>query len=477
MKTKQLFKILNLFFCLIALLMLSGYVNAEIYLGTCEGYIRNTETQVVSDARVVMTVNSCSSGCSQETTSESTGYYLSANLNLPKLGIINVYAEKNTALGLEYGIASGTANEFQAAKVDVIICLPPPEPTLVNEPNSHSTSAVLEWTSYADKKKYPVYDEFQMDSRTIVKSNNFGAKSQDVTNLNFSSHTWRVRTCNDYCCSRWISNSFSLGNSPPSNPVLQSQPDTIPETLILGWTSGLDPDRDATYDEYEFEILNGNTRKVTNAISPQNEEVFGCKYYMWRVKTCEKESQHLCSGWSENGFFACGISCPECTTTPTTTAACPTAETTTGMIIAINENECLSISNTSYILSALAPESVTGNKNFNLKVHFSTITDLKDIIFKVKSDSFKFNDFIISNIVRKRAEFNMDGKSNLGLKPGVYNLSLEVFVKGGKIISEPMQIRVKGSNLWIYILLIVIAISIGVYIYIKKRNRQKYEYR
>src|SRR3989338_5519448 len=113
---------------LFLMIFLSVVVSADVYVGTTEGHISNTENELVSGALVRATSDQCVVQCSQETTSDSGGYYVSANLNLPKQGTVTVYAEKMTSLGLEFGTNTGTANDFQAAEVDIVLCLPPPAP-------------------------------------------------------------------------------------------------------------------------------------------------------------------------------------------------------------------------------------------------------------------------------------------------------------------------------------------------------------
>ena len=266
----------------IALFLILSIISGQVYIGTTEGYIYNTEGQKVSGATVTVSVDNCNfaDGCKEVTTSESTGYYIVANLILPKNGPLKVSAQKMTPLGLEFGSASDVANQYQAAYVDVIMCLPPPNPSLTQEPNSHDPFTTLDWTSSADKKGYATYDEFKLDSSPIVKSTNSGGKSMDVTNLAYKKHTWQVRTCNPYCCSAWQSSSFTVGNTKPNKPILTPQSDIGPQTITLLWTSGIDDEADTTYDIYEFGIDGGPNRKtISDAASGQVEDTFGCNFY------------------------------------------------------------------------------------------------------------------------------------------------------------------------------------------------------
>ncbi len=476
-------RVLIIFLSLIIVLI--RMINAEVYMGTCEGYVYNTENQNVSDATVIATVNTCSAGCSRETISEPSGYYMVANLNLPKSSMLTIYAEKNTALGLEYGTSQGTSNEFQAAEINVRICLPPPSPDLVNKTNGHETSATLAWTSYSDKKNYPVYDEFQLDSNALIRSNNYGNKNKDVNGLSFSNHIWRVRTCNNYCCSNWVYDYFTVGNSAPSPPVLSNQADTVPGQIILNWSSGIDSDADLTYDEYEFGIFGQIMEKIIPAKSPITQVVFGCNFYKWRIRTCEKITENLCSIWSEDSFFACGIECAACSPVGITcdsqgSGSTPSAELKNESEKVVNR---YIYENTLYSMFVNSPQYVYNNENFHLKISFSTSIGLKDIIFKVNSSYFKMNDFIISELSQSTAKFNMSGISK-DMRPGTYTLYLDVYLKGFKIISEPVEIQIKerrleipspgGSFPWILIIVILIIIVMAylTYRYLKKRNIQ-----
>ena len=464
------------FIFIIFLFFIISPVKADVYVGTCEGHVYNTEGQLVSSARVVARVDRCIIACSRETSTDANGYYVVANLNLPKLETLTVYAEKMTALGLEFGSNQGTANEYQAALVDVVICLPPPKPDLVDEPNTHNTSVTLEWTSYADKKGYSVYDEFRIDSGAAKRITNFGTRSQDVTNLAFSSHNWQVRTCNPFCCSEWVTDYFNVGNLPPSPPNLTDQLDTVPGKVSLSWQSGIDPDGDETYDEYKFGIIDTSTTKtIIEATSPQEEDVVGCNYYRWQVRTCEKESQHLCSYWSQDGFIACGLECPSCSGN-------------------VGECNCGQIAKQPYSLALSAPSTIKSEDNLTMKVTFGAYTSLENLIFKVNSSEFIFNDFRIAKIDSKKAEFVMVGRQRDNLMPGTYNLILDVYVSNFRAFSEKFSVKVEGALLinikrlvreipkrgnWIWLIIAILIIvsaciaGILIYKYKKKKDLEK----
>jgi hypothetical protein len=465
-------------------------IKADIYQGTCQGHVYYTEGNVVNEATVIGTVNLCIVGCSVTTTTESavynTGYYDMANLNLPKFQTLTVYAEKFNTLynRLEFGSKTGTSNEFQAAIVDVVICLPPDPPTLIPEPNTHNTFAVLEWTSYPDFKGYSTYDDFIIDSQSPQQSPNSGVKSKTVSGLSFAPHTWRVRTCNKnsqgqtLCCSQWKSNTFNVGNLPPTAPVLTDQIDTTPGQVTLNWVSGTDPDGDETIDEYNFGIINSLNRKnLLDAISPQTEDVFSCNFYTWRVRTCEKESQNLCSSWVEDGFIVCGIECPTCGGG----GGCGSGGGGGGGA------SC----QPPYYLHTTTPPSVEEEQEILIKTSFSSTGNLNNLLFKIDSQDFDFNDFLVNKLEGKRADFNITGRLKPGREPGPYNFTLNVFVSNRQVFSEliyinikrPLMIEIKRvaseipkRKFFWPILLILIIFLISVYIYIRikeKRNQEK----
>jgi len=465
----QIFLTLLLIHFLILILIPS--TSADVYVGTTEGYIYNTEGQVVDASDVTVTVNQCIVGCTQSIVSENSGYYVTANLNLPKQGVVTVYAQKMTALGLEFGQANGIANDYQAANVNVVICLPAPQPSLVQEPNTHDTFATLEWASSADLKGYATWDEVRVDSTNYPKNNNPGSKSLDITGLSFSSHTWRVRTCTNFCCSSWVTDTFNVGNTRPNPPTPTPQLDTIPTTIDFTWISGADEDFDETFDEFEYHIIEDNWESTTNAISPISKEVFGCNYYEWRVRTCEKESEQLCSSWATDGFIACGIQCPACTSNCGSGGGDGGGGTT-----------CTAKTKTLVVTNQLTTEQEEAHK---LLISFATSGTSDNIWFKVNSSEFDFSDYPITSLIDSKAKFELIGKPKGKVPPGEYNFTLDVFEGNKKTIEEQMTIKVKKPLLinvkriaqempkrkswWIYSLIVIIILII-LYIYLKNRN-------
>ncbi|MEK6823166.1 MAG: hypothetical protein AABY13_05025, partial [Nanoarchaeota archaeon] len=68
--------------CVLAAVIVYG-----IFTGTTEGYARFMDNTVVVGANITITVSGCSGdGCVRNTTTDSNGYYVVANLNLPASG-------------------------------------------------------------------------------------------------------------------------------------------------------------------------------------------------------------------------------------------------------------------------------------------------------------------------------------------------------------------------------------------------------
>lgn len=271
---------------------------ASIFMGTCEGYIFNVSGGLAVGATVNVTVDGCASqNCWASTASDSGGYYVVANLNLDKYGNVTVYANKSN----QYGVNASSADQFQAAYVNVTMCSAPFPPTLTAQPDIHTTSANLSWASGADPNSLPTYDRYQLDSNTII----FNATSpQYEFGLSYASHTWRVQTCNAGCCSPWASDTFLVYNNPPSKPNLTDQLDTLNSNVTLYWISGVDPDGDPTHDEYQFQ----SNPIISPATSPKNETGLTYQTYTWKVRTCDNLG--ACSDWAIDTFSVINNPCP-----------------------------------------------------------------------------------------------------------------------------------------------------------------------
>jgi len=290
-------KLLALALFCVTIALMTTHGNA-IFLGTCEGYIKNSTGGFVQNAQVNATVSSCSESCKGSALSDVNGYYVIGNLNLPAGGTVTVNAFHAPTSGS--GSNSGIADAFQAASVNITLCRSPSAPTLTPEPDTHGTSATLVWVSGTDPDNLSKYDRYQLDSNSII---NNATSPQSESSLSYASHTWRVQTCNAACCSNWVSDTFLVYNNAPTQPNLTDQPNTINNTVILQWISGTDADNDTTYDHYQFD-----SNPVANATSPRTEANLSFGAHSWRVRTCD--ALGTCSAWAIDTFSIVNNPCP-----------------------------------------------------------------------------------------------------------------------------------------------------------------------
>lgn len=287
---------------LLVLLSSSAYA---IFTGTIEGYVYFLNGSLVnSGAAVNATVASCSgSGCTGNTTTDTNSYYVIANLNLPANGTITAAASKSSHSGSN----TTTANTFMAAYANITICQPPSAPNLTAAVDNHDTNRTLTWTSGVDPNGYPTYGIFQFSSNASVT----GATSpQAVSSLTIgNNYTWRVATCNNVsgngCCSANSTDTFTVSNTAPSAPSLTLEDDTDSTSITFAWTSGVDSDGDATYDEFSLSNTTDfsvNISSSGNATSPVTVSALSTPMaFYWRVRTCDVFG--ACSAYSLDSFL------------------------------------------------------------------------------------------------------------------------------------------------------------------------------
>jgi len=274
----------------IGILILVMQNASAVYIGLTDGYVYNNLGNPVGGAFVEVTVVGCSggygNGCKSNDTTESNGYYVADNLNLPKNGGVSVTASYGTGSGS----ASGTANEYQVAHVNVTICYPPSVPSISDVPDGDNNTIIFSWTSGTDPLGLLKHDDFILDS--IINSS--VTSPQIRTGLSFTSHSWGARTCNNYCCSAWNTDTFTLTCPAPSAPTLTDVPDSHNTTATFSWVSGIDPYGRTTHDEFD---LDGS---ITNpAISPITRIGLGFSNHIWKVRTC---NNYCCSNWVNDTF-------------------------------------------------------------------------------------------------------------------------------------------------------------------------------
>lgn len=182
-----------------------------------------------------------------------------------------------------------------------LTCPAPSAPLITLIPNSHNTSATFIWTSGTDPHGMtPIHDEFTLDSVTT----NPAFSPIPRSGLSFGTHNWAVRTCNALCCGS-NSSSFTIGNSAPSVPT-NTNFTAGNTTTALTWTSGVDPDGDATYDDVAY--TNGTLigSAVTSPANVPTELLI-----KWRVRTCDVLG--ACSAWVDVESVTCAGGATTCT--------------------------------------------------------------------------------------------------------------------------------------------------------------------
>lgn len=277
---------------------------ADIFMGTCEGYVKWANNTVVPGASVSVTVSGCTSppaNCIRNATTGSNGYYVIANLNLPPYGNVSGTAVK----GSNYGTNTAQADAYQAAFMNITLCESPSQAAVVPVADSHDPDITfwLNWTS--GSSPYSTFDQLYWTSSWTNKSS-----PQNKTSLSFAIHTWGARTClssQTTCCSEPAYDSFEVYNTPPCEPILEDQPDTINTTVTLNWSSNTvfpcpDADNDTTY--YNFKI-DGNV--TTNETPTVTVSGLGYGPHTWGVQECDDWE---CSDWATDDFDVYNNPCP-----------------------------------------------------------------------------------------------------------------------------------------------------------------------
>jgi len=288
----------NYFLYIVAFLALAAAANANIFLGTCDGYVFDMSSSIISGANVAAAVSGCSggagNGCSGNVLSQSNGYYVIANLNLDPYGTVAASATAIVSGQSGSGSTSAAANEFQAARANITLCFPPSSPLLIDQGDSHFPNVTLYWNSGTDPFGYSTYDEFQLDSGSIANST-----SPVSMNASYAGHTWKVRTCNTNgavgCCSPFASDSFNIYNNAPLPPTLVHQNNTHSNAVTLYWTNGSDSDGDNIYHQFQID----SQPIQNNSFSPVSVSNLSFGSHTWRVRACDFMA---CSSWAEDTF-------------------------------------------------------------------------------------------------------------------------------------------------------------------------------
>jgi len=195
-----------------------------------------------------------------------------------------------------YGCSATSSDTFNVSN------LAPPIPSIPDINNTNNNTITFTWTSGgADADGDSTYFKFYIDGSTTA-----GATSPRTLTLANGSHTWKVQECDPYECSNWAVDTFTIQNNAPSAPNLTLMNATSATSKNFYWTSGTDPDSDATYDEFQFD----SETIVSPAVSGLTQALSGTFYYSWRARTCDVRG--ACSSWTEDSFvkFTCAEEVP-----------------------------------------------------------------------------------------------------------------------------------------------------------------------
>ncbi|MGB9708155.1 MAG: carboxypeptidase-like regulatory domain-containing protein [Candidatus Pacearchaeota archaeon] len=280
-------------------------VKADIFMGTCEGYIVNESnlSQTISGANVTVTVQGCTTppeNCQRSVLSQSNGYYVIANLNLPPYGNVSGTAIKGSA----YGTNTSQADDYQAAFMNISLCDAPSSPSLTPVNDSHYPNITF-WFNWSSSNGGTFDQWYWLGSWQTASS------PQTKTNLAFANYTWGARTCLDSqpsCCSASVYDNFSVYNSRPCIPILQDQPNTNENTVILNWSSNTTapcPDADNDTKYYDFRFDSGTI--YSNVTPPQAVSNLSLGPHQWEVRECDPWE---CSGWASDSFSVTNEPCP-----------------------------------------------------------------------------------------------------------------------------------------------------------------------
>ncbi len=268
--------------------------------GVVDGYVDDTEGHPISGAMV-----SANGGSG---TTDDTSYYVFSADN-PKNGPVKVTA----TYGGGEGSVTVTSDNSRNARAYVTICYAPTKPTITSSPSGqHETTIKLEWNSGEEVKfGYPTYDVVTINGKESKIEG--GGSHSLVEEINFGNYVWSVKTCNIppkgvahndvFCCSDAVGGGYGAGNKPPSTP--SGEGSSNEGLATLSWVSGIDPEGDATYDEFRF---SNSSVEISPAVSPYitPAEVL----INWEIRTCDIYG--ACSPWNEIHTVTCSKISSEC---------------------------------------------------------------------------------------------------------------------------------------------------------------------
>lgn len=338
----------------------------------------------------------------------------------------------------------------------------PSAPNQTHQPSSHSTNATLCWTSGNDTDTDPVdiiHDEFYFGTNSNpevgpIHSNTSIAIPPTshciyVSNLSYGyTYYWKVKTCDNTGASNACNSatdSFTVGNSPPSSPTLTSVKNVTSSNASLAWVSGIDPDGDPTYDVYEFGVDGSYTTIVNPATSPQDQTgLIGFTKYTWHVKSCD--IFNACSSWVADDFIVCfgNGTCPACPAQPTGGGSCGGG----GSLGVVYQNVTVEKPcPAGFILDIRVPPGVRAGQDFALQIILQKSSETRNGEISVEApEGIRVNKENVNNLgANEEVKKILVGHVSDTVSDGVYNIRIKIDMDG-QVVYRDVALRVAAPG-------------------------------
>jgi len=200
---------------------------------------------------------------------------------------------------------------------------PPTTPILVAQPNDNNSIRDFDWFGSTDNEgdtiRYHINVGTVSEGSNKLDANVFTTDYNGFDLVSVGTYYWRVRACdNNYAdgyenCSSWSSEdifdvtSAPVGNQPPTEPALVSEPDDNNTTRNFDWNASTDTE----FDTIRYHINVGTTLGDNDVFDGNTldanyygVDVSTYGYYFWQVRACDNNDSMWgnCSNWSTDEF-------------------------------------------------------------------------------------------------------------------------------------------------------------------------------
>jgi hypothetical protein len=397
-----------------------------------DGYILFANGTPVAGANV--TISTSASDCNLwSTISEPSGYYAIPGLNILNKqvnGLAKIYVTIPGKEGLYDGI-NGSYSPSSTLRLNITIR--PSSPRLVDISDRHNgTNIVFAWQSGIEPSTDSTYDEF------ALLPNSFERKtSPQILNLPFGTYTWAVRTCNSKVCSAQSTNTFSVYNNPPSQPILNEISYSNDTSVTLSWKSGIDTDtlpKDSLIDEIQvsydpsfsstlYSLRTPTTDGASQSIDISN--LSNLRQVYWRVRTCDNTfAQNNCSAFSQSSFFVAKTVAGVC-------PPCPPCE------------YYVTTKKPSYFIFSKIPDKVFRGSSFEIALYFNGSQNVAKLLFKAAGSGIACEEKYLYNYsANTKAEVTLTCVVDESAQLGQTKLLLQIFADSALIAEEPLGINI-----------------------------------